>query len=168
MTTPSGLPQRDLQYWGTIRGGVAQRESTAQLWGRINDVATTLGMPSAGLSLNSFNQMRSSAAGIRNSSERLAAAPGEYALDAQFIGSTPYARSLQAQADAPQWRVGFQHTTTNEAGDETTDYRSVRFTGQLPATLDDLHRVLGQDAEALADKYGTYHVGYDSVEILAI
>lgn len=168
MTTPSGLPLKALQYWGTVRGAVAQRASTADVWGAIRDMAAASGLPNLGISLQDFNQLRSAAVGVRNAGETLAKAPAEWGLNSSMIGVTPYARSLADRANTPQWSVGMYHTTADLEGNESTDYRMVRFTGQLPATKADLELALEQDAEALADKYGRTHVGIESYELLAI
>lgn len=168
MTTPSGLPLKALQYWGTVRGAVAQRASTADVWAAINDYAANQQMTSTGVSLQDFNQLRSAAVGVRNAGERLAKAPAGNAIDSSMIGVTPYARAQTERNNTPQWSVGIYHTTSNDAGDESTDYRMVRFTGQLPATKADLELAIEQDAEALAEKYGRTHVAVESYELLAI
>lgn len=168
MTTPSGLPLKALQFWGTVRGTVAERGSTADVWAAINSHAANLGLESTGLTLQSFNQLRSAAVSVRNSGEAFRDAPGGSAVTAEHIGLTPYARPLADRNATPQWLVGFTHITADDEGNESEQYRTVRFTGQLPATKNDLLNAVTQDAEALADQYNSNFIGIDNPELLAI
>lgn len=168
MTTPSGLPLKALQFWGTVRGTVANRGSTADVWTAINSHAANLGLEKTGLTLQSFNQLRSAAVSVRNSGEAFTDAPGGSAVTGEQIGLTPYARPLADRNATPQWLVGFTHITADDEGNESEQYRTVRFTGQLPPTKQDLLDAVEQDAEALADQYNSHHVGTSDHEVLAI
>lgn len=168
VTTPSGLSRSALQYWGVASGAVADRAGTADVWAAINAHATSMGRDTAGLSLSDFNQLRSAAAGVRNSGEALAAGRAESAITGDMIGTPPWARTLGEQNAQPLFQARFQHTTTDLDGNESTDWRTVTFSGGLPATHGDFMTALGHDAEALADKYGTAHVGIDSITLLGV
>lgn len=168
MTTPSGLPTKALQYWGVAMGAAEQRANTADTWAAIRDASAQFGNDRLGLSLQDFNQLRSAATGVRNSSERLNRAPEANTIDQSMIGLTPYARSQADRNATPQWSARFLHLTTNTEGDETEEWRMVRFTGQLPTTVGELMTAVQQDAQALADKYGTEHVSFSGLALLAI
>lgn len=169
MTTPSGLPIRALQFFGAARGAVNQRVSTRDFYAALNAAATQFGLESHGLTFQNVNQLRSAAASVRNAAEALARAPETNAISAQEIGVTPYARSQADRNAMPIYHVGINLTTSDmQTGETTTDYRRVRFTGQLPATKGELMRFLAQDAEALAETYGNDYVGHQLVEILAV
>lgn len=169
MTTPSGFPLRALYFWGAARGAVAQRVGTADFYAALNNAATAFGLPGHGLSFQTVNQLRSAAATVRNASERFDRAPAGNAIDASMIGVPPYARSLDAQAAMPVYHVGINLTTADmQTGEQSTDYRIVQFTGQLPATKADLLAQVQLDAEQLASVYGTDYVGHDVQEILAV
>src|SRR5487761_1974693 len=134
MTTPSGLPLKALQFWGTTRGAVAQRLDTAGVWAAINSHADSLGLAKAGINLQTFNQLRGAAAQVRNASDAFNSSPGGSAVTSEHIGLTPCARSLGDRNNTPQWLVGFTHVTANMEGEESEQYRVVRFTGTLPPT----------------------------------
>jgi hypothetical protein len=169
MTTPSGLPLAALQFWGAARGAVNDRASTAQFYAALNAAAGSFNLESHGLSFQTVNQLRSSAASVRNASERFARAPEGNAIDSTMIGVTPYARSLGAQADMPVFHVGIYLTTADsETGEQSTDYRILQFTGGLPATKAALLAAAQQDAEQLALDYGVDYVGHTVNEILAV
>lgn len=168
MTTPSGLPIRALQYWGVASGAVAARATTAEVWAAINAAAQANGQESAGLTLGDFNKLRSAAAGVRNASEYLAQGNPESVIEDAMIGSPPWARPLSEQNAAPMFQARFLHTTADDEGNESADWRTVTFSSGLPPTLDAFHTALQQDAEALADKYNSQHVDVDSITIMRV
>lgn len=168
MTTPSGLPLSTLQYWGAARGAVANRVSTADFYGALRDAATSFGAESHGLSFQEVNQLRSAAVGVRNAAERFSRAPEANAIDARMIAVPPYARSQDARNDQPIYQVGITLHTANDDGEVSSDFRYVRFTGQMNLTKGDLLQLIQEDAEALADTYGTTYVGHDVAELLAV
>lgn len=168
MTTPSGLPTKALQYWGVARGAAAIRANTADTWAAINNYAQSQGQQSAGISLQAFNQLRSAATRVRNADEAFAAAPHETSMDPNWSSSPPWARELGLQAAVPQWQVQFDHTTQDEDGIQSTNRRTVVFTGSLPPTKGDVIDQVNQGAEALADNYGNQHVSADNFTIFRV
>ena len=168
MTTPSGLPTKALQFWGVASGAVADRQSTAEVWAAINTAATNMGMDSPGLSLRDFNTLRSHAASVRNASEALASGFVDSQITGEMIGTPPWARSLDERNAAPLYQARFLHDTADAEGNITSDWRTVVFSSGLPPTLSAFNDALGQDAQALADKYNTEHVGVSQVTIMAI
>lgn len=167
MTTPSGLSGYALAFFGAARGAVAQRVNTAGFYQALRDAGATIGTSQGGLSFSDVNALRSSAAGIRNAQEAFGRAPSEYAIDASMIGRVPYGRPLAEQNAQPMFTVGINLHTADSEGEITSDYRAIRFTGQLPATKADLEALIAQDAEALADTYNAQYAGHDILEILA-
>lgn len=167
MTTPSGLPLPALQFWGAARGAAAGRANTQQFYAALNDAAAAQGMAGHGLSFATVTQLRSAAVQVRNSAEAFTKAPGGSAITADQISVPPYARSLADRNAMPLYHVGINLTTADDEGNVSTDYRTVQFTGQLPPTRDALLLAVQQDAEALADTYGTQYLGHDVIEILA-
>jgi hypothetical protein len=138
------------------------------VWAAINGAAAANGMASPGLSLRDFNQLRSAAANVRNSSEAFARGPIESAITSDMIGAPPWARSLNDQNALQQTQVRFLHTTTDGAGNLSTGYRTVMFTGPLPATKSELLDQLNEDSQALADKYNSAHVSIDNITLLGV
>lgn len=165
MTTPSGIPRSALQYWGTVRGAVGQRASTADVWAAINAHAATQGRETAGITLQGFNAMRSRAVQVRNAAEALNSGLGGSQIEGHMLGNVPWQRDLNAMNAMPMYQATFTHTTANLDGEESSETRTVTFTGALPGTLDDFNTALNHDAEALADKYGTVHVGITDIEL---
>lgn len=168
MTTPSGLPLSALQYWGVARGSVAARASTAEFYSALQEAAAQFGPDVRIPDFATVNQLRSAAVSVRNAQEQFQRMPDSNAIDASQIGRVPYGRSLDAQAAMPIYHVGVNITTSDrKTGAESTDYRVVQFTGTLPETKDELLRLVGQDAEELANTYGVDYLNHDVVEILA-
>lgn len=168
MTSPSGLPLKALQFWGATQGAVANRGSTADVWAAINAAAAANGMASPDLSLGDFNRLRSMAAGVRNSSEAFGRGQIGSAITSDMIGTPPWARPLGEQNALQMTQVTFLHTTTDGAGNLFNDYRSVMFTGPLPATKAELLDQLNEDSQALADKYDSAHVAIDNIALLGV
>lgn len=168
MTTPSGLPRKALQWWGAAMGAVSQRASTADVWAAINAAAAAQGQATAGINLRGFNALRSAAVQVRNSSEALAFGSDTAPVDVTMIGRAPWGRPIGDQNAAPQYQIRFLHTTTDENGDEQSNYRTVVFTGQLPSSKSALLEQTERDAEALADKYNSEHVATSEHTIFAV
>lgn len=167
MTTPSGFNRRSLLFYGAARGAVAVRASTAEFVAALRAGASQLGLDELGLNLQAINALRSAAVAQRTAQENFQAAPEVNAIDASMIGQVPYGRGLAEQAALPIYEVGIQLHTTDDTGEVTSRYTSVRFTGQLEMTKADLLAQVQQDAEALADNYGESYAGHDVVEITA-
>lgn len=168
MTTPSGFPRSALQWFGAARGAVADRVNTGGFYQALRDAGATFGAAQGGLSFGDVNQLRSSAAALRNAQEAFQRAPDGSGLDASHIGVTPYARSLADRNAVPIFHVGINLTTADmSTGQTSTDYRIVQFTGSLPSTKGELMEQLANDAQGLADTYGATYVGHDVVEVLA-
>lgn len=168
MTTPSGLPTRALQFYGAARGAVAGRVSTADFYAALNNAAAAFGQEGHGLSFQEVNQLRSAAVGVRNAAERFQRVPEANAIDARMISVPPYARSLDDRNAQPIYNVGINLHTTDDEGNVTSSYRTVRFTGLMNYTKADLLTLVQQDAEALAETYGTEYAGHDVLELLAV
>lgn len=168
MTTPSGLPLSALQYWAVARGSVAGRDSTAQFYDKLREAAVQFGDVGKIPDFATVTQLRSAAVSVRNAQERFQRSPTGNNIDASQIGSVPYGRSLEAQATMPIYHVGLNLTTADrDTGETTTEYRVVQFTGSLPDTKEELLGLVGQDAQALADTYGSTYIDHNVVEILA-
>lgn len=168
MTTPSGIPIRSLQYWGTVSGTVNQRGSTADVWQGIKDAAAANGLDAPGLSLGDFNRLRSAAVGVRNANEAFNRLAPADSLQAPQIAMAPWARSLAEQDALGKFQVRFLHTSTDAEGNESSAYKFTVFTGALPATKGDLLNVVDQAGQAMADEYETEFVGTSDITIFRV
>lgn len=168
MTTPSGLPLKALQYWGAAYGAVQQRASTADVWAAINNQAGSVGSESAGVNLQTFNQLRSQAVGVRNAVESFDANTGEHAITGDQVGNVPWQRDQGTRNAAPKFQVTFLHETSDLEGNVTEQYRSVYFTGPLLMTKQELLDQIERDAEALADNYNSVHIGTSGHQVYAV
>lgn len=156
-----------LAYWGNIQSAVSQRASTQDLWSAVRDAAATEGVQLKGVSAIDMNLLRSIAAEQQRSMQTLASAPLSQAIDPSMIARDVSARDQAAQNLAPAWLVRFEHQVLVE-GETVTQWRTSTFEGFLPATKADLLDQVGNDAIAMADDYGTTHVGVGAVQISAV
>lgn len=168
MTTPSGLPTRALQYYGAARSAVSQRASTREFYDALNTAATAFGQEGHGLSFSEVNQLRSAAVQVRNGAERFGRSPETNAITADMISTPPFARDQIARNAQPLYQVTINLATTDDEGNVTEGYRAVKFNSLEGLTKGQLNTLIGQDAEALADAYGTEYLSHDIVEILEL
>ena len=147
-----------------IQEGAASRDTTAQLWTRVQTAANAQGFNIAGAGAISLGEIRSWAVGNRNATAALNAAPANASLEARMLGAELYTRSLQERAAVPLSYARFQHTVI-ENGVEMDIWRTSVFRGLLPPTKDQLRGILEGDAVLLADEYNQTHVGVGDIAL---
>ena len=145
-------------YWGVIQAAVAQRLNTAALWAKISayEVAQAITRP-ANL-FTAVSQMRSLAATQRNTSEVLGRAADAQAIDSTMIAQAVNARPLNEQVLAPINVVRFEATVLTSEG-ESTQWLSMLFHGNLPATKGELVDQLTGTAIDATTGYGSVFTG---------
>ena len=110
------------------------------------------------------NTMRSIAADIRVSSERLARAEEADPLLAEFIGRQIYSRGAENPQAGQDYHVRF--TVPKTVGGETTmETYTMLYQGALPATVGELRADLADYASFLAEDYGVALGDVDNIEI---
>lgn len=156
-----------LAYYGAIQGATQRGEDTAGIWQAVRDVQASFGADVGLPGFQDVNRMRN-AAGLENRAiDNLSRTPGNIALDSQFISTAPWSRPQGEQNSLGIWQARIEHQTMVD-GRLQTDWRTVQFTGGLPATVQDLRDAIDQDAQAMADQYGVEHVGVLSISLQAI
>lgn len=156
-----------LQYWGSIEGAVRTGANTAQVWDAIRSHQDALGDSAPAIDIRDVSRMRTRAAEIRESSRQLASTDPIGPVLGNYMAVAPWARDLADRNTLAIYQVRFEHTFEDE-GQVTSQYRTVTFQGQLPPTVQDLYDQVDNDAEAMADEYGTAHQGIGNISILAI
>jgi hypothetical protein len=156
-----------LLYWGNIQQSVTARASTADLWAAVRSAAAAEGTPLSGVRIQDMNGLRSIAASMARSQRDLAALRPDSVITGAMIGRDLSSRPLTDQALAPRYLVRFEHDVLVD-GQLQTVWRSSFFDGALPSTKGDLLNALEQDAVAMADDYGTTHVGVGRFQIAAV
>jgi hypothetical protein len=153
-----------MAWWGAIAGSVRQGATTAEVWeairgfGEANSLAYPPGM------FQAVNEMRSLAAGLRVSSERLARAKPETAITGREVAPLPYARDSVSQALARQFHVRVEYTATRQ-GETERSYITLPYTGGLPGTVGQLYADAEIAAESLVGGYGADLVSVDRIEV---
>lgn len=154
---------KPMAWWGVIQSAVRDRATVAEVWGTIrafgeaNNIAYPPGM------FQDVNRMRSQAASLRNSSERLGRAGPDTALTSDLLAQLPYARTSVEQALASQYhvRVGY---TARKGSETETSYITLAYS-QLPSTVGDLYADAQVATAATVDTYGGELIGLDAIEI---
>lgn len=140
-------------FWGPIQAAVRQRATTAEIWDAIRGYAADQNVPLPAGLFGEVNRMRSLAAGLRISSERLASARPDDAITSRMVGTQLYARNALERALGPAYHIRFELSTTGPDGPSIGWY-TVEYSGGVPATVGQLMAELEQYAEGLADSYG--------------
>lgn len=156
-----------LRYFGAIWGAVEQHAPTAAIWDAIKGASASFGVETAGIDVRAVNQLRAMAADLRNSRDALTRAEDHHALDSTMIGTAPWSRDLGQQNALGMWQARFEHKFI-ENGLPQSEIRTIVFTSGLPVTAGDLRAAVEDDAESLADKYGTEHVGVGAITLIAV
>jgi len=84
------------------------------------------------------------------------------------ISTPPWARDQSEIDTLPIWHVHFDLTTSDEAGNITTERKVSVFRMTLPDTIGELQDAVASDAEAMAKKYGQQFVASDIMEIQSV
>lgn len=151
-------------FWGPIQGAVRAKASTAEIWQTLRDYASRSGTELPPGMFAEVNRMRSLAAGLRVSSERLGRAREGDAITGSLVGRQIYGRSDMERSLAPAYHVRFELTTQTADGPQTGWY-TLEYGGSLPSTVGQLMAEVGFYAESLADSYGTAFGELGSIEL---
>lgn len=151
-------------FWGPILLAARVHATTAEVWGVIRSVSEQSGATIPPGMFAEVNRMRSLATSLRNSGETLARAGDETALTSRMIGTQLYARNAIERNLAPAYHVRFEVTTQTAAG-PVTNWHTLEYAGQLPATVGDLRYEVGTYAESLMDTYGETMLDIGAIEI---
>lgn len=164
----TGLDPSALQYWGVIRGQVAARASTSELWAAINQFRAEQGLGSIPGGIGAVSKLRSLAVSQRAAVDYFAQADAHQTVDASWIAQDITSRPLDEQALTPMWKINFGVTRLTETGQESGWMTYVQ-RGALPPTKDDILALV--DAQSVAGGIGSNTVVTGTtgdVEILAI
>jgi hypothetical protein len=156
-----------MHYFGVIEHATRERASTADIWSAIRAQAAAEGLESPGVTAQDVSRLRGAAGRIRAASAALSRAEPGYGIDAPMIALAPWSRSLAERNTLPMYQVRFLHTT-NVAGQEQSDWRSIMLRGATPPTVGDLMSQLQRDAEQMAEGYNSAHVSMSNIDVLAV
>lgn len=167
MSVSKSGPLSNQSIWERVQGAVSQRANTAAVFAAVRAAAEQEGLALPQGTFKTVNQFRSIAVGLRNATQAFSAASPNSIITDQMIGTTPYARDLNAQILAPQFHVSYQQQVQTATGTETL-WRSEIITGPLPSTVGDLLSLLNDTGDLIATSYGVTHMGIGQVQIAAI
>lgn len=131
------VPPQFAQYYNLISAAAADRLTTQDLWELISDYEAQEGISRPQGLFAAVTTMRSIAVSVRNSGEKLAAAPDSAVIDATMLSQGINSRPLVEQQLAPAYTVRYQATVLTSEG-ESTVWRSIIRRGALPLTKGDL------------------------------
>lgn len=152
-------------FFGVIQAGARERETTADIWGRIRDYAQTNNVSVPGDMFSEVNRMRGIASGLVRASESFAGADPSAPITADMIGTQLYQRSsADLQELASLYHVRFSMTTISALGPEQNWY-TLDYGGSLPGTVGEMLDDVFTYGEGLGDTYGATFQSIDSIEI---
>lgn len=158
---------RAYPYWGVISYAADTGLGTADLWSMIRDEAERLGLDSPGVTVQGVSGLRGRAGAITRTARALADAADSKRLGSQFIAAPPWQRSGQERRAGRQYQARFLHTVTVN-GVEQTEWRTTKFSGQLPRTVGDLRALAESDAIQIGRKYLGEHVAVSGIQLLEV
>lgn len=153
-----------MAWWGVIQAGVTERLTTAELWDRINERAAELGVAGPVGGALGINEVRSIAASLRNSSERLTGAPATDAITSTYLAALPYGHAPGAGAGPRLFDVRVNYTAIR-GGVPESSYVTLRYTGGLPATVGELREDAQLVTESLVEGYGASLTDVGAIQI---
>lgn len=167
MTEPNFGGTRASVFWGTAQRAAAEHMTTAQYWDALREHSESLGLDAPEISAVQASQLRGQAGAWQRSRESLQASALGTAITGDMIHTAPYSRDLAARNTFGSWQVQFAHSFNGPEG-ESSEYRTVLFSGQLPYTVQELYDLVEQDAMLMANDYDVEHVGISDLSITTV
>lgn len=157
--------QRAMGFWGVIELAAEVHATTADLWSWIRDEAERLGLPSPGVTVQGVAQLRARAGQIQESARKFATLKDNQRVRGEHVARPPWERELGTQRAQPKFAVRFRHEFLK--GDEVvSEWRTSVFVGKVNHTAGQLRRDVELDAQNMAEKYDTEHLGISDLQIL--
>lgn len=158
------LTPRQAAIFGSIQRRVGERVTTEEIWNAVRAAYDRLNEPLPPGIFQAVNEMRSIAASLRLSSERLSEAERESPITSAMIGRTIYHRSATDPMAGHSYHVRF--TVPRSIGNDTTmETYTFSYDGGLPATVGELEDDLSAYVDALSGDYGVAFGDVDRIEI---
>lgn len=154
-------------YWGLIQQGVSARMTTAQLWNTVKQAAQTENADLTGVRIFDMNNIRGLAASIRNQSQNFMNAPSNASIDNTMISQNINSRPLLDQNEVQIYQVRFEHLVTT-GGEQSSVWRTIQYTMDMPTTKDALLADIEANAIALANNYNVGHAGIGQIQISSV
>lgn len=153
-----------MAWWGTISASAKAHETTAEMFGRIKAEAERNGwtLPPGGAI--AFNELRSMAAGLGYSAERLAGARDTDAILGSHLAPLPYGGKPGGPLGPRTFDVRVNYTAIR-SGQPESSYVTLRYTGGLPSTVGELRLEAADIATSLVDSYGAELTEVGDIEI---
>lgn len=167
MANNSLSSQQSLKYYGAIRAQVGAGARTPEVWQSVRAMADAMGEAKANVSVPDVSRMRGYAAAEVRAQGVLTGADPTSRIEGNMIGLHPAARDLGMRNLSPFYQARFLHTTADESGQLTAEYRTVKFS-TMQMSVGEFRDRMERNAIALAQKYGTEHVGIDDLSITEI
>lgn len=152
-----------MAWWGVVQGAVAERATTAEIWQSIRAFGERNNLEYPPGFFAEVNRIRSTAASLRNASDRLGRAAPTDAITDRMLAPLPYARSSVEQALASQYHVRVNYTARQ--GQETADSYITLSYNTLPGTVGELYADAQVATASTVDNYGGELIGLGGIEI---
>lgn len=149
------VPPRDqaMAYWGTITRAATERQPASALGNMIKAEAERLGTTPGFEVYSAAQTLYSEAVALRHATEALARAPESDAITSAVLAPLPYGTNPSARGGPRLFDVRVAYTSVR--GDqESPGYVTLRYTGELPATVGELRAEAADIAGSLVEGYG--------------
>jgi len=154
-----------MAYWGIVELAAESHATTADLWSWIRDAADELGLASPGVTVRGIQELRGRAGQIQAAKDKFAKLADNQRVRGEHIATPPWARDPSLMRAQPKFAVRFRHTVIRN-GIEQTEWKTSVFPGKVTHTAGRLRADVELDAQNLANKYETEHVGISDLQIL--
>lgn len=159
--------QKWATWFPTVAAGTAAGLTTHDLYSALANSMIGEGFAVSLPSPMVFNELRHVAVLQREAANKLSNAQPQEAIISEHIAPNIIQRTGQGPITENQYLVRFEHFIS-ENGQQSTEWRTSRFTGLLPLTVGDLRATLERDGTRFSSKYESEHVGIGSISLLQI
>lgn len=156
-----------LPYWGIIELAAEVHATTADMWSWIRDSAEELGLASPGVTVQGVSELRGRAGQIQARAQAFARLADHKRVTADHFSTPPWQRDAGQRKAEPRWAVRYQHTF-EQGGVIKTEWRTSMFAGRLNHTARQVRDLVELDAENLARKYRTNHIGTSDHQVMVV
>jgi hypothetical protein len=145
--------------WSAIRGAVADRANTAQLWTAVRQVAAATGQELPSGAFRAVNALRSRAVQLRTAGEVFARAEPDQLVTGQMLPVGVTARNATERLLLPMYKITFDLEMVDSEGELQVKTVSMVDNFLPGLTVGEAQDAVMEAAEGLSQEYGMAYSG---------